>query len=128
MCILPSRQLGHKNLPLDFKNWTSLCSKSIHAPGVASVNTTRDLPDFASTKYNSILSSVRFKTSAQITPSAIHPKRGMYASASLVNEIQRTLPLSVSTTPSFTAGFGSPTLGYFSLSTVGCIGIQSVMG
>src|SRR5580765_1409488 len=128
MCMFPSRQLGHRNCPLDFKNLTSTCSKSIHAPGVVSVSTIRDLPDFASTKYRSILSSVRFKTSAQITPSRTHPNRGMYDSSSLVSEIHRTLPLSASTTPNFTTGFGSPTLGYFSLSTVGCVVIQSVIG
>src|SRR5579864_209948 len=126
--MFPSRQLGHKNCPLDFRNRTSTCSKSIQAPGVVSVSTMRDFPDFASTKYRSILSSVRFNTSAQITPSRTHPNRGMYESLSLASEIQRTLPLSASTTPSFTTGFGSPTLGYFSYSTLGCVGSQSVMG
>src|ERR1035437_3757307 len=126
--MFPSRQLGHRNCPLDFRNRTSTRSKSIHAPGVVSVSTIRDLPDFASTKYRSILSSVRFSTSAQTTPSRTHPNRGMYDSSSLVSEIQRTLLLSASTTPSFTVGVGSPTLGYFSFSTFGCVGIQSVMG
>src|SRR3984957_15238626 len=126
--MLPSRQLGHKNCPLDFTKRTSTCSKSIHASGVVSVSTIRDLPDFASTKYRSILSSVRFSTSAQITPSRTQPNRGMYDSGSLVSEIQRTLPLSASATPSLTTGFGSPTLGYFSFSTLGCVGSQSVIG
>src|SRR5580692_9477602 len=126
--MFPSRQLGHRNCGLDFRNFTSTCSKSIQAPGVSSVSTIRDLPDFASTKYKSSLSSVRFSTSAQITPSFTQPNRGMYVSASLVSEIQRGLPLSASTTPSFTTGFASPTFGYFSGSTVGCVGIQSVIG
>src|SRR5271166_2232787 len=126
--MLPSRQLGHKNWPVDFTKRISTRSKSNHAPGSVSLSTSRDLPDFASTKYRSILSSVRFRTSAQITPSRTQPNRGMYESSSLVSEIQRTLLLSASTTPSFTTGFGSPTLGYFSLSTLGCVGIQSVMG
>src|ERR1700676_4014686 len=126
--MFPSRQLGHRNWPLDFRKRTSTWSKSIHAAGVASASTIRDFPDFASTKYRSILSSVRFSTSAQITPSRTHPKRGMYESASLVSEIQRTLLLSASTTPNFTTGFGSPTLGYFSFSTLGWVGSQSVMG
>src|SRR6266567_101730 len=127
-CMFPSRQLDHRNSPLDLMNRTSTCSKSIQAPGVVSVNTIRDLPDFASAKYSSILSSVRLSTSAQITPSRTQPNRGMYDSSSLVSEIQRTLPLSASTTPSFTTGFGSPTFGYFSFSTLGCVGSQSVMG
>src|SRR5579864_9378713 len=126
--MFPSRQLGHRNCPLDFRNRTSTCSKSIQAPGVVSVRTIRDFPDFASTKYRSILSSVRFSTSAQITPSRTQPNRGTYVSSLLVNEIHRTLPLSASTTPSFTTGFESPTLGYFSCSTAGCVGIQSVIG
>src|SRR5580700_4349193 len=113
--MFPSRQLGHRNPPADFRKRTSVCSKSNQAPDADSVRTIRDFPDFASTKYKSILSSLRFNTSAQITPSRTQPKRGMYASASLVSEIQRTLPLSASATPSFTVGFGSPTFGYFSL-------------
>src|SRR5579862_3702460 len=119
MCMLPSRQLGHKNCAADFRKRTSTCSKSIQAPGVVSVSTTRDFPDFASTKYKSILSSVRFNTSAQITPSRTQPNRGTYESSSLGSEIQRTLLLSASVTPSFTTGLGSPTLGYFSYSTLG---------
>src|SRR5579859_6646301 len=126
--MFPSRQLGHRNCGLDLRNFTSTCSKSIQAPGVSSVSTIRDLPDFASTKYKSNLSSVRFSTSAQITPSFTQPNRGMYVSASLVSESHRSLPLSASTTPSFTTGFGSPTFGYFSCSTAGCVGIQSVIG
>ncbi len=49
----------------------------IHAPGVVSVSTIRDLPVFASTKYRSSLSWVRFRTSAHTTPGATHPKRGI---------------------------------------------------
>ena len=45
--------------------------------GVDSVSTMRDFPDFASTKYKSILSSVRFNTSAHTMPSRSQPKRGM---------------------------------------------------
>src|SRR5208337_5046588 len=131
MC--PSRQLGHKNSPLELRKRASKCSKSNHAPEAVSVRTIRDLPDFASMKYKSALSWLRLSTSAQITPSRTQPNRGMYASSSLDSEswpreIQRTLSRSASTTPSFTTGFASPTLGYFSLSTVGCVGLQFVMG
>src|SRR5580692_2054442 len=131
--MFPSRPLGHRNPPLEFRKRTSACSKSIHAPGVVSVKASRDLPDLASTKYRSILSSARLRTSAQITPSRTQPKRGMYDSSLLVSElgakeIQRTLSLSASTTPSFTTGFGSPTSGYFSLSTVGCVGLKLTRG
>src|SRR5580658_5023272 len=126
--MFPSRQLGHRKPPLEFRKRTSAWSKSIHAPGVDSVRTIRDLPDFASTKYKSSLSWVRLSTSAQITPPPTQPKRGMYESSSLAGEIQRTLPLSASTTPSFTTGFGSPTSGYFSLSTVGWVGLELTRG
>src|SRR4029077_1830435 len=49
-------------------------------------------------------------------------------SVSWVSEIHLGLPPLAAITPSRTTGLGSPALGYFSSSTLGCVGSQSVMG
>ncbi len=75
-----------------------------------------------SIKKRSRLFWARFISMAQATPSRTQPKRGTYVSLSLVRVIHLGEPPPALTMPSRTSGLGSPTLGYFSLSTVGCCG------